>query len=237
MRWLESGAQRLGFTLTPQQVEKFCCYRQVLLSWNRRVNLTAITDPIEIERFHFLDSLSVGLALPTSVRAGGSVCDVGSGAGFPGVPLKIIFPSINLTLVDSAAKRTKFLSSLVATLGLDGVAVHTGRCENLGHEVTLRESFDVTVARAVAPLRVLAEYALPFCRVGGCAVLQKKGDIRRELAEAAPSWDELGGRLMSVSPVPEEVLEGGRVLVVVEKVAPTPGKYPRRAGVPAKRPL
>ncbi|MSQ22854.1 MAG: 16S rRNA (guanine(527)-N(7))-methyltransferase RsmG [Dehalococcoidia bacterium] len=237
MQWLESGAQKLGFALTSQQLQQFRRYQQELLAWNRKFNLTAITEPADIEQFHFLDSLSVALALPDSVRATGRLCDVGSGAGFPGVPLKLLFPGIRLTLIDSTAKRARFLSALVAALGLENVEVRTGRCEDLAQDAQLRESFDAVVARAVAPLRVLAEYALPFCRLGGCGVFQKKGGIQAELAEAAQAWKELGGGHPVVKPIPQEVLGGDRVLVVVEKVSGTADRYPRRAGVPAKRPL
>ena len=237
VQWLNSGVQRLGFALTPGQVQQFCCYRQELVAWNRKINLTAITEPADIEQFHFLDSLTVALALPESVRAGGHVCDVGSGAGFPGIPLKVLFPDIRLTLIESRAKRAEFLSALVVALGLEGVDVLTGRSENLAHETVLREGFDMVVSRGVAPLRVLAELTLPFCRLGGRAVLQKKGDIQQELAVAARAWDELGGHFLKLEPIPSEVLGGQRVLVVVEKVAPTPARYPRRAGIPAKRPL
>ncbi len=234
---LETGVRQLGFVLTAQQLQKFLRYREELISWNRVVNLTAITDPAEIEQSHFLDSLTVALALPALICSGGRFCDVGSGAGFPGIPLKILFPAINLVLIDSTAKRTRFLSSLVATLDMDNVEVYTGRCEELGHSPSLRESFDAVVSRAVAPLRVLAEYTLPFCRVGGRAVLQKKGDIQKELAAAADAWDKVGGKLLEVKSVPSDILAGERVLVTVEKAAPTPERYPRRPGLPAKRPL
>lgn len=237
VQWLNLGAQRLGFVLTPRQVEQFCSYRQELLAWNRRVNLTAITEPADIEQLHFLDSLTVALALPERVRAGGRICDMGSGAGFPGVPLKVLFPAIRLTLIESRAKRTEFLGALVAELGLEGVDVLTGRSEDLAHDATLREGFDVVVSRGVAPLRVLLELTLPFCRLRGRAVLQKKGDILQELLQTARALNEMGGRLLNLEPVPSEVLGGQRVLVVVQKVAPTPARYPRRAGIPAKRPL
>ena len=229
--------QWLGFTLTPRQVQQFRCYQQELVAWNRRVNLTTITEPADIKQLHFLDSMTVSLALPGPLRAGGRICDVGSGAGFPGVPLKILFPGIHLTLIDATAKRTRFLSALTTTLGLEGVDVLTGRSEDLAHSSMLRESFDVVVSRGVAALPVLAELTLPFCQVGGRVVLQKKGDIRQEVAQSAHAWDELGGSLLEVKPVPSEVLGGQRVLVVVEKIASSPDRYPRRAGVPAKRPL
>jgi 16S rRNA (guanine527-N7)-methyltransferase len=234
---LKHGALQLGFPLTSHQEEQFRCFSDELVRWNRSVNLTAITNPAEIEELHFLDSLTLAPALPEAVRLGGRICDVGSGAGFPGVPLKIAFPEIGLTLVDSASKRTRFLSSLKAVLGMDDVVVRTGRCEELGRLPELRESFDVVVARAVASLSVLAEYAIPFCRLGGLVVLQKKGDISEELAQAAAAWDALGARVVEVQPVPSDVLGGERVLVVVEKMEPTPDRYPRRPGIPTKRPL
>ncbi len=208
-----------------------------MIHWNRKVNLTAITDPGEIEELHFLDSLILAPALPDSVRLSGRICDVGSGAGFLGIPLKIAFPGIGLTLVDSASKRTRFLSSLTTVLGIEDVVIRTGRCEELGHAPELRESFDVVVARAVASLRVMAEYAVLFCRPEGLTILHKKGDIREELRQAAAAWDALGARVVEVQPVPPDVLGGERVLVVVEKVEPTPDRYPRRLGIPAKRPL
>ena len=237
MERLKHGALQLGFPLTSHQEEQFRCFSDELVRWNRSVNLTAITNPAEIEELHFLDSLTLAPALPEAVRLGGRICDVGSGAGFPGVPLKIAFPEIGLTLVDSASKRTRFLSSLKAVLGMDDVVVRTGRCEELGRLPELRESFDVVVARAVASLSVLAEYAIPFCRLGGLVVLQKKGDISEELAQAAAAWDALGARVVEVQPVPSDVLGGERVLVVVEKMEPTPDRYPRRPGIPTKRPL
>ena len=237
MERLKHGTLQLGFPLTSHQEEQFRCFSDELVRWNRSVNLTAITNPAEIEELHFLDSLTLAPALPEAVRLGGRICDVGSGAGFPGVPLKIAFPEIGLTLVDSASKRTRFLSSLKAVLGMDDVVVRTGRCEELGRLPELRGLFDVVVARAVASLSVLAEYAVPFCRLGGLVILQKKGDISEELAQASAAWDALGARVVEVQPVPSEVLGGERVLVVVEKTEPIRDRYPRRPGIPTKRPL
>lgn len=237
MQRLQDAAYRLGFELNQRQLQQFRSYREELIAWNQRVNLTAVTDPGEIEKLHFVDSLTLALAVPESVLDGGSIGDVGTGAGFPGVPLKVAFPAIKLTLVDSIAKRTRYLGGLVQNLGLEGVRVVTGRAEALGHDTALRESMDVVVSRAVASMRVLVELVLPFCRVGGRAVLQKKGDIREELEQAENACREVGGRIVEVKPVPAEVLDGQRVLVVVEKVAATPVRYPRRAGIPVKRPL
>ena len=234
---IATDAKSLGIDLSPGQLGKFKAYTKEMLDWNQRVNLTAITDPFQVERLHFLDSLTVSLALPAQVKSGGNLCDVGSGAGFPGVPLKIAFPCIKLTLVDSSAKRTGFLERLVSVLGLADVEVSNGRAEDVGQRSEFRERFDVVVSRAVAQTRVLLEYTLPLCRVGGLVIMQKKGDIQEEMERASGSLLELGGGGLKMVEVPEEVLEGQRQLAVVEKTSKTPSRYPRRTGIPAKRPL
>ncbi len=234
---LLKGAGGLGLDVGPVQERQLRRYLDELLAWNRRVNLTAVTLPEQVERVHFLDSLTVAAAIPEALRAGCSLIDVGTGGGFPGVPLKVILPDIELTLVESVAKKTVFLQHLVDVLDLKGVQILTGRAETLARDPSLRERFDVAVSRAVGSLRVVAELVLPFCRVGGRAVLSKKGDISHELAEAAPALERLGGEVVELTPVSEEVLGGRRALVVIEKVAPTPAEYPRRPGIPAKRPL
>ena len=234
---LLKGAGSLGLDVGPVQESRLQRYLDELLAWNRRVNLTAVTRPEEVEQVHFLDSLTVATAIPEALRAGCSLIDVGTGGGFPGVPLKVIFPDIQLTLVESVAKKTAFLRHLVDALDLKGVQILTGRAETLARDPSLRERFDVAVSRAVGSLRVVSELVLPFCRIGGRAVLSKRGDISHELAEAASALDKLGGEVIELKPVPEEVLEGQRVLVVVEKVTPSPAEYPRRPGIPAKRPL
>lgn len=230
-------AKRLGIELSPGQLERFQVYAKELLDWNRRVNLTAITEPSQVERLHFLDSLTVSLALPTQVKSGGTLCDMGSGAGFPGVPLKIAFPGIKLTVVDSSAKRTGFLERLVSILGLADVEVINGRAEDLGQRSEFRERFDVVVSRAVAKTRVLLEYTLPLCRVGGLVIMQKKGDVQEEVDRASGALRELGGEGLKMVEVPEEVLEGQRKLAVIKKSSSTSSRYPRRTGIPAKRPL
>ena len=234
---IATDARRLGIELLPGQLDKFQAYAKDLLDWNRRVNLTAITDPVQVERLHFLDSLTVSLALPAQVKSGGTLCDVGSGAGFPGVPLKIAFPGIKLTVVDSSAKRAGFLERLVSVLGLADVEVINGRAEDLGQRPEFRERFDVVASRAVAETRVLLEYALPLCRIGGLVIMQKKGDVQEEVERASGALCELGGGGLKMVDVPEEVLEGQRKLAVVKKTSSTPSQYPRRAGIPAKRPL
>ncbi len=234
---LQAGAQKLGIPLAEVQLGQFARYCEELLAWNQRVNLTAITDPAAVEALHFLDSLTVALGMVRPLPPGYRVCDVGSGAGFPGVPLKIAFPQIELTLLEATGKKTAFLTHLVTALGLEGVEVQTGRAEDLAHQARLRESFDLVTARAVAELRALLELTLPFCRVRGRAVLLKKGDSAAETASASRALQELGGKLQGVVAVPEDVLPGQRVLVVVDKVQATPARYPRRPGMPAKHPL
>jgi len=235
MERLILGAQRLGFSLTPHQVAQFQAYYEELIVWNKRLNLTAITDYQEVQTKHFLDSLTVGLVLnnPSALR----VLDVGSGAGLPGVPLKILYPNLSLALTDSVAKKTHFLAHLVRRLGLEGVEVITGRAEELARDWDFREQFDLVVSRAVAPLATLAELTLPFCRLGGRVVAPKKAKVDEEVAQASRALATLGGRLQGVKEITVAGLLEDRALVVLGKVAPTPPQYPRRPGIPAKRPL
>jgi len=160
-----------------------------------------------------------------------------AGIGLPGIPLKILFPNIRLTLLDSVARKTSFLAHLVARLGLEGVEVLTGRAEHLAHDGRYRERFDLVLSRGVAKLATLAELALPFCTMGGTFIAQKKGEIEGEIKAAARAIDILGGRLKGVKWVGMEELGEERALVIIDKLNPTPQHYPRRAGVPQKRPL
>lgn len=237
MPQLYDGLQKLGICLTQNQAEQFSCYRKELLNWNQMVNLTSITDQAEVERLHFLDSVTSVIAEPNLRNIGLSVCDVGSGAGFPGVPLKIIFPFLSLTLIDSTAKRTDFLNRLLERLGIEDVTVVTSRAELCGHNPDLRETFDLVVSRAVARIRVVLEYTLPLCKVGGQVVLPKKGDITAELAAAREASLQLGGSVIETAGIPNDIFDDQRLLVSVRKVHNTPDRYPRAPGVPSKRPL
>ena len=212
-------------------------YERELESWNRRFNLTRITGREQVQTLHFLDSLTAVLAMSPEVKAGGRVIDIGSGAGFPGIPLKIALPGLRLSLVESVGKKIAFLQRLLNRLNLSDVELLHGRSETLAHDPRHREVFDVALARGVAPLRVLAELALPFCWVGGSLVAHKKGDIARELEDALTAISLTGGRLSGVLPVGVTGLEDKRALVVVENTSPTPTRYPRRPGIPKKRPL
>lgn len=237
METLAQGACEAGVLLTGEQLDQFETYYQELARWNRRVNLTSIIGYQEVQTGHFLDSLTVWLAAPVSLSHGSQVVDVGAGGGFPGIPLKLAFPGIHLLLLESARKKAAFLEHLVSILGLDEVEVLNGRAEDLAHRPELRESFDLALARGLARLPVLLEYSLPFCRMGGKTVAHKHGGLDEELKSASRALETLGGRLCPQIPVQVTGLMDNRVLVVVEKVAATPAMYPRRVGVPAKRPL
>ncbi len=237
MERLVTGAAALGIRLDREQIGRFRTYHEALILWNRRINLTSIVDDDRVQSHHFLDSLTVASALPRPVLQDGRVMDVGSGAGFPGVPLKIAFPGLRLALVESTGKKVEFLERLVGLLGLSGVEVLTGRAETLGREPRFRERFDAVLARALGPLPVVAELTLPFARIGGVLVAQRRGDLAREVEEAAPALDALGGGAADVRPVDLPGLADGRALVVVTKIAQTSERYPRRPGAPSKRPI
>ena len=237
LRLLVAGARALGVELGARQVEQFARYRELLVEGNRRVNLTAITELEAVERLHFLDSLTAVAGLPEATLAGGRVLDVGSGAGFPGVPLRIAFPGVRMELLEATGKKAAFLRGLVAELGLSDVVVHQGRAEDLGREASLRGAFDAALARGVAKLATLAELTLPFLRVGGVLGAHKSRGVEAEVDGAAEAIRVLGGAAAEVVPVSVAGLGDGRVLVVVRKTGETPEGYPRRAGMPGKRPI
>jgi 16S rRNA (guanine527-N7)-methyltransferase len=234
---LIAGAAGLGIHLTGAQLDQFRRYHQVLADWNSRVNLTSVTGIEEVQTTLFLDSLTVTQAIPAGQLAGGRFVDVGSGGGFPGVPLQIAFPGLRTTLIDSTAKKTAFLSELCQELGLDNVEVLTGRAETLAHDPELRESFDIVLARAIAGMAALAELTLPFCRTGGLVVAQKSQGVHEEVDRAARAVETVGGRVHALKDVTIPELTKPRCLVVLEKTGPAPSKYPRRPGMPEKRPL
>lgn len=237
MPLLAAGDRALGIALSARQEEQFAAYARLLIEANRRVNLTAITAPEAMETLHFLDSLTAAAALPASTLAGGRVLDVGSGAGFPGAPLKIAYPGIRMELLEATGKKAAFLRDLVDALGLPDVAVHQGRAEGLAWDPALRSAFDAVLARGVAKLATLAELTLPFLRFGGVLVAHKTESAADEIEEARTAVAALGGDGVETLPVAAPGLRDGRVLVVVRKTAETPEAYPRRAGMPGKRPL
>jgi len=240
MQRLIDGAQALGLHLTEAQQAAFQLYYEELVAWNKKFNLTAITEYEQVQIRHFLDSLSCLLAHETRValnRPNPRVIDVGAGAGFPGIPLKLVCPGIHLTLVESTGKKVTFLEHVVAQLGLHRVTSIQARAEELAHTSDHREQYDLALARAVADLPVLVEYTLPFCQVGGWVIAQKGESGAAEAWNAGRSIALLGGELRRVMALELSGLPEDRSLVVIEKVSPTPEKYPRRTGIPSKRPL
>lgn len=237
MDLLASGASELGMNLSSAQLGQFDLYCRELTDWNQRVNLTSITEHGAVQVKHFLDSLTVCLAYPQGMPSGLRIVDIGAGAGFPGLPLKLAFPDTHLLLVESVGGKTRFLEHLVDLLALTNVEVLTGRAEELAHLPELRESYDLALGRGVAKMPVLLEYTLPFCALGGRLVVLNHRSVEREFAGASRALEALGGRLGEIYPVEISGLTDDRILVSVEKVRPTPDRYPRRPGIPGKRPL
>jgi len=238
MEKLESGASKLGLQLNPRQLEQFDTYYQELLDWNKRVNLTAITGYEDVQIKHFLDSLTVTLGWQQPISAAGlSLIDIGTGAGLPGIPLKILFPEIKLVLLEATAKKAAFLHHLHHQLELDNVEIIVGRAEEVAHQPQYREAFNIALSRGVAPLPTLVELTLPFSTIGGSFIAQKKGGIDLEISQASQAISLLGGYLREVRRLDMEEFSDERHLIIIDKVSPTPQKYPRRPGIPAKRPI
>lgn len=230
---LISGAKQLGIKMTDGQAEQFQTYLELLLEWNEKINLTAITDPDEVLEKHFLDSLT--LLSHCEIKQGARLIDVGTGAGFPGIPLKIMRPDLELTLLDGLNKRLVFLGEVCSALGLEAERVHK-RAEEAGLDPKMRESFDIVTARAVAPLNVLAEYCLPLVKMKGYFLAMKGPGAKEEVNQAEKALGILGGtevKLLSLS-LPTA---GERNIVSVRKKAFTPKGYPRHGGTITKHPL
>ena len=232
----ENTRQILGLQLTPEQLAAFERYKKELIEWNNRFNLTAIRDENGIEIKHFLDSITCILAFEPG-NPPRSLIDVGTGAGFPGIPLKLIYPHLRLTLVESVQKKAGFCEHIADTLGLRQVTVLAQRAEEVGQDAKHREAYDVATARAVAPMPTLVEYLLPLVHVGGMVIMQKGENAPAETQQSEKVIARLGGRLRKIIPISLPLVVEDRYLVVLDKVAQTPSAYPRRTGVPAKQPL
>lgn len=233
--FLMDAANIYGLTLSDEQLLDFNRYYEMLVEWNEKMNLTAITAPQDVAVKHMIDSLSC--YDEEIFSAGVSVADVGTGAGFPGLPLKIFRPQIDLTLMDSLNKRLLFLQTVTNELGLDKVAIVHARAEEAGRNKEHRQQYQIVVSRAVARLNVLSEYCLPFVRVGGYFVALKGAQSEQEVIEAARSLKILGGEIIKIKPVKLPGIDDSRAVIYIKKVANTPGIYPRRPGTPEKKPL
>jgi 16S rRNA (guanine527-N7)-methyltransferase len=220
--------------LTGRQVISLITYEKELMEWNQKFNLTAIRDVESIRTKHFLDSFSCVLAWTLRANPPRRLIDVGTGAGFPGLPLKILYPNMKLTLVESVGKKAMFCQHIVSVLGLEDVEVIHKRAEDLGQDPKHRECYDWAVARAVAQLNVLSEYLIPLVKIGGRMLAQKGESGPAEAQSAEKAMKLLGGKLEQLVPVHLPGVADDRYLVVVEKVAATPPKYPRKPGIPAK---
>lgn len=232
---LKKGSKAFGISLTENQIKQFKVYYELLIEWNKVINLTNITEFDEVMLKHFVDSLAIGKAL--DINKIERVIDVGTGAGFPGLPLKIAYPHLEVVLLDSLNKRIKFLDEVVDNLGLEKVETIHGRAEDLAKKAEYRESFDLVVSRAVANLSSLSEYCIPFVKKGGCFAAYKSGNVDEEAVQAEKAISVLGGKKKDIVKfsLPDSDME--RSLVLIEKIKETPKKYPRKAGIPGKEPI
>lgn len=232
---LIEGANSVGVKISQEEASLFGKYLDLLLDWNKKINLTAIIDPEEIVVKHFIDSI---VLVPYLIKYDKlSILDVGTGAGFPGIPLKIVMPGINVVLLDSLNKRVLFLDTVIKELGLSGISAVHGRAEDFAKQTGYREAFDIVTSRAVAKLSILSELCLPFVKVGGKFVSYKGAKADEEIKEAQNAIKILGGRISDLAEIVLPGLDDKRALIYVEKNNRTPVNYPRKAGTPEKRPL
>lgn len=230
---LQNAALKFDISLNEEQTEKFFIYKDLLKDWNQRMNLTAIEDDREIIIKHFIDSISI---CPLIKDKGSKIIDVGTGAGFPGIPVKIVYPNLEVKLLDSLQKRIGFLNEVIERLDLKNISAVHSRAEEMGQQKDYREMYDISTARAVANLPVLLEYCLPFVKVGGYFIAMKGSSVD-ELGSSKKALDELGGKIEEVMEFNLPFSDIKRNVVVVKKFRHTPTKYPRKSGKPSKDPL
>lgn len=230
---LSSYLEKIEIELNKEQVKKLYLYMELLIEWNDKMNLTAIIEPKEIILKHFVDSLTIAKYIKDEAK----VIDIGTGAGFPGIPLKIYRPDLKITLLDSLNKRLKFLDEVINELKLSDIETIHSRAEELGKNFEYREKFDVATSRAVANLSTLSEYLLPFVKIKGNCICMKSTNIEDEIEHAKKAIDILGGRIVEnvTFNLPESDLN--RRLIIFEKVKNTPKNFPRKPGIPAKKPI
>lgn len=230
---LKEEAMQFGIELSEKEQNNFYNYMKLLLDWNEKINLTAITEPKEVITKHFVDSLSITPYINENDR----ILDIGTGAGFPGIPLKIVLEKNEITLLDSLNKRINFLNEVIEKLDLKNIQAIHGRAEEFNKIDENRENYDIIVSRAVAKLNVLLEYMLPFVKLNGRCICMKSADIDEELKEAENAIKILGGEIEKIDEIILKNTDIKRKIIVIKKVNKTPSKYPRKAGTPAKEPI
>lgn len=230
---MKEKSEKININLSVEQLEKFYKYMNLLIEWNNKMNLTAIVEPEEIILKHFIDSLTIFKYIENKNK----LVDVGTGAGFPGIPLSIVLPEIQITLVDSLNKRLIFLQEVIKELGLENIEIVHSRAEDFGQNKTYREKFDIATSRAVARLSTLSEYLIPLTKINGKCIFMKASDIEQEILDAKKAINVLGGTLESIDKfcLPESDI--GRTVIIINKEKVTPNKYPRKAGIPSKEPI
>ena len=230
---MKQKAEEIDINLTVEQLWKFYSYMELLIEWNEKINLTAIIEPEEIILKHFIDSLTIY----KYIEKDNKVVDVGTGAGFPGIPLKIANPELKITLVDSLNKRLIFLQDVINKLQLKNVEIIHARAEEFGQNKKFREKFDIATSRAVANLSTLSEYLIPLVKLNGKCICMKAGDADQEIEEAKKAINVLGGTIKEVENFMLPQSDIGRTVIIINKERNTPTKYPRKAGMPSKDPL
>ncbi|MTI70437.1 MAG: 16S rRNA (guanine(527)-N(7))-methyltransferase RsmG [Firmicutes bacterium] len=232
---LTSGIKELNIDVDNSKLEKFKTYKQLLKEWNKKINITAIEDDDEIDLKHFLDSLTIFKT--DLIKDNQKIIDIGTGGGFPGVPIKIINNSTEVLLLDSLKKRIKYLDTVIEELELDNIKAVHGRAEEYAKQTEHREKYDIAVSRAVASLNILSEYCLPFVKVGGYFIAMKGPDLKDEINEAKKALETLGGEVFKNIKVKLPNSDITHNLLIIKKITKTPTKYPRKPGKPKKRPL
>lgn len=226
-------ASTMGVRFSVEQMDKFYKYMNLLIEWNEKINLTAIIEPNEIILKHFIDSITI----LKDIKDGSTVVDVGTGAGFPGIPLSIMNPTLKITLVDSLNKRLIFLQEVINELDLKNVELVHARAEEFGRNKKYREKFDIATSRAVANLATLSEYLLPLVKINGKAISMKAGNASQEIEGAKKAIKTLGGNINNIEEFNLPQSDIGRTIIIIDKISGTPGKYPRKPGTPAKEPI
>lgn len=233
LRHVKQKAQEIEYTLQKEQLEQFFTYKELLIEWNKKMNLTAIEQEEDIITKHFIDSLSIASYIPDTAK----VIDIGTGAGFPGIPLKILKKDLSITLLDSLNKRITFLEEVIRNLSLENIQAVHARAEELAHEEEYREQYDIAVSRAVAPMHTLLEYMLPYVKIGGKCICMKGPNLQEESKDLQNCLETLGGKIEKIEEIVLPETEIKRNIMLIKKENKTPKKYPRNPGMPSKKPL